>query len=44
MIKSRMMRWAEHVARMGRKATHIGFWWKSQEERDHLEDIGVGGE
>jgi hypothetical protein len=25
MIKSRRMRWAKHVARMGRRGTHIGY-------------------
>jgi hypothetical protein len=25
-IKSRRMRWAGYVARMGRKGTHIGYW------------------
>jgi hypothetical protein len=30
-IKLRM-RWAEHVTRMGRRGTHIG-WWESQRER-----------
>jgi hypothetical protein len=25
-IRSRWMRWAGHVARMGRRATHIGYW------------------
>jgi hypothetical protein len=34
MIKSRRMRWAGHVARMGRREKHIGYWWKSQKERD----------
>jgi hypothetical protein len=28
MIKSRRMRWAEHVGRMGRRRMHRGFWWK----------------
>jgi hypothetical protein len=35
MIKSRRMRWAGHVARMGRREMHIEFWWESQKERDH---------
>jgi hypothetical protein len=32
-IKPRRMRWAGHVARMGR--TRIDYWWESQRERDH---------
>jgi hypothetical protein len=43
MKKSRRMRWAEHVAHMGRRGTFIGFWWEIQEERDHYEDSDVGG-
>jgi hypothetical protein len=35
MIKSRMMNWAGHVARMGRTGMHIGYWSESQKERDH---------
>jgi hypothetical protein len=35
MIKSRNMRWAGHVARMGRIGLHIEYWWGSQKERDH---------
>jgi hypothetical protein len=34
-IKPRRMRWEGHVARMGRRATHIDYWWESQRERDH---------
>jgi hypothetical protein len=41
-IKSRRMRWAGHVARMGRKK-FTGFWWLSSKERDHLKDRGVDG-
>jgi hypothetical protein len=32
-IKSRRMRWAGHVARMGEKT--IDYWWETQRERDH---------
>jgi hypothetical protein len=34
-IKSRRMRWAGHVARMGRRGTRIDYWSESQRERDH---------
>jgi hypothetical protein len=35
-IKSRRMRWAGHVSRMGEKREmHIGYWWGSQKEGDH---------
>jgi hypothetical protein len=33
-IKSRRIRWADHVARMRRKGMHIR-WWENQKERDH---------
>jgi hypothetical protein len=35
MIKSRRMGWAGHVACIGRREKHIGFWWGSQKEREH---------
>jgi hypothetical protein len=34
-IKSRRMRWAGHVARMGRGGTLKDYCWESQRERDH---------
>jgi hypothetical protein len=33
MIRPRR-RWAGHVARMGRRGMHIGYWWEIQKERD----------
>jgi hypothetical protein len=43
MIKSKRIRWAGHVAPMGRIGTCVGFWWESQKERDHYEHLDVGG-
>jgi hypothetical protein len=28
---------------MGRRGMHIKFWWESQKERDHHENLDVGG-
>jgi hypothetical protein len=43
MIKSRRLRLAGHVARMGRRGMHIGYWWDIQKERDHWEAQDVRG-
>jgi hypothetical protein len=43
MEKSRRMRWAGHVARMGEINAHTGFWWGNLRERDHLGDQGADG-
>jgi hypothetical protein len=42
-IKSRRMRWARHVALMGRGELFIGFWLGGPKARDHWEGLGVGG-
>jgi hypothetical protein len=34
-IKSRRIRWACHVVRMGRRGTLIDYWWESRKERNH---------
>jgi hypothetical protein len=39
-IKSRRMRWTGHVARMGPREMHVGFWWE-QKQRDHCDDRKV---
>jgi hypothetical protein len=41
MIKSRRIRWARHVARLGRKGMYIGFWCESQKGRDYYGDLNV---
>jgi hypothetical protein len=34
MIKWGRMGWAGHVACMGQRGMHIGFWWGSQKEKE----------
>jgi hypothetical protein len=34
MITSITIRSAGHVARMGRRERHIGYWWESQKEKE----------
>jgi hypothetical protein len=42
-IKSRRMRWAGHVARMGKREMHTGYWCQDLREGDLLGDPGVDG-
>jgi len=42
-IKSRKMRWAGHVARMGEGRVCIGSWWGNWRDGDHWGDLGVDG-
>jgi hypothetical protein len=41
MIKSSRMKWAGHVARMGRHRMHTGFWW--DDIKMDLREISWGG-
>jgi hypothetical protein len=43
MIKSRRIRWAGHVARIGEKRNiYTGYSWKRQKKKDHSEDQDGG--
>jgi hypothetical protein len=37
------MRWARHIAQMGRRKVHTGFRWGNLRERDYLEDLSIDG-
>ena len=37
------MKWAGHVARVGRIEAFTGLWWENLKERDNLGDPGVDG-
>jgi len=42
-IKSRRMRWAGHVARMGEERGCMASWWGNRREGDHWGDLGLDG-
>ena len=42
-IKSRRMRWAGHVARIGEERGCIRSWWGNRRERAYWGDLGVDG-
>jgi len=42
-IKSRRMRWAGNVARVGEERGCIGSWWGNWREVDRWGDLGVDG-
>ena len=42
-IKSRRIRWAGHVARMGERRGVYRVWWGNLRERYHLGDPGLDG-
>ena len=42
-IKSRRIRWAGHVARVGEERGCIGSWWGNRREGDHWGDLGTFG-
>jgi len=43
MIKWRRMRWAGHLALLGRGEAYTGFWSGNLRERDQLQDPDVDG-
>jgi len=42
-IKSRRIRWAGYVARMGEERGCMRSWWGNWREGDHWGDLGVDG-
>jgi hypothetical protein len=42
-FKSKRMRWAKHVARMGRRRDTYTVLVVETEKRDHLEDLDING-
>jgi len=40
-IKSNIIGWAGHVARMSEERGRIGSWWGNRREGDHWGDLGV---
>ena len=40
-LKSRKMRWAGHVVRMGEGRWCIGSWWGNRRKGDHWGDLDV---
>jgi hypothetical protein len=42
-IKSKRMRWAGHVAQIGRREMHVGYCGEGRRKEIHWEDQDVGG-
>jgi hypothetical protein len=42
-IKSKRMRWAGYVARIGEESGCIGYWWGNRRDRAHWGGLGVDG-
>jgi hypothetical protein len=42
-VNSRRIRWAEHVARMGRGEVRTAYWRGKLKNRSHLEDLELNG-